>query len=168
MVPWRPGLIRRNGFYLTWSHVPVFTRAARSGRYSHLVYLEDDIRFVDAHLRYWCDYRPALEDQGFIPGFVRYEVLDGVRFVTDQTVAVDPARRRIAVEPRSGVRCHEFVSLPNPHQGMYVLDMPLAAVHLRFSANRSPLRSETIAARTGFGLCERNSSGPIFDEVPSG
>jgi hypothetical protein len=54
--------------------------------------------------------------------------------------------------------------MPSPYQGMYVLDPPLVDEHFRFSVARSPLVSRVIR----WGVRERASLGPIFDEVPHG
>ena len=39
--------------------------------------------------------------------------------------------------------CREFINLPNPYQGMYVMDRELAEFHFRYSVFRSSLLSET-------------------------
>ena len=162
VVGWRPGLRHRHGFYLTWGHVPILRAAARGGRFSHLVYLEDDMRLTDAHLRYWSRYRRPLAEHGLLPGFVRYEQREGERYLVDALEPVDPAVRRRVV----GVDCApvSFVNLANPYQALYILDGALAATHFRFSRGRTPLRSRT----SEWEVRERAASGPIFDEVPEG
>jgi hypothetical protein len=159
---WRPRLPRRHGFYLTWAHVPLLRAAAESGRYSHLVYLEDDMRFTDAHLDYWLRYRAPLAEHGLLPGFARFEWRDGERYLVDALHPLDPAARRRTVQvDGEDVR---FVNLENPYQALYILDRGLAAAHFRFSRGRSPLRSST----SEWELRERAASGPVFDDVPAG
>lgn len=158
VVRWRPGLIRRHGFYLTWGHVGLLRHAWRSGAFSHLVYLEDDMVFTDELLRYWCRHRLTLAELGLLPGFVRFEEHDGDRYIVDQRRPVDPDQRRVTVTTG------QFVNLKNPYQGMYVLDRAMADEHFRFSVARSPLRSRV----RRWGIRERASMGPIFDDVPKG
>jgi hypothetical protein len=177
---WRPGLILRKGFFLTWGHKSLFRQAVGNPGFSHFVYLEDDLRFTSEALSYWCRFREPLAAHGLLPGFVRYEVLDHVRFVVDQKERqdVDPANRR-HVSPRQApyggdaeTNLH-FVNLNNPYQGMYVLDRELAIDHLRNSPARSPVLSRAVSwpnglEKRGTIIRERAALGPIFDDVPSG
>ena len=162
-LQWRPGLVHRHGYYLTWGHVPVLRRATRTGRYTHFLYLEDDTHFTPGHLRYWCTYRAPLAEHSLIPGFVRVERDGGDLYLVDESAPIPSTRPRMAVEcPDQGTV--NFIAMPNAYQGMYVLDAPLAIEHFRFSAARSPLSSRTVR----WGVRERAAIGPIFDDVPSG
>jgi hypothetical protein len=162
VVGWRPGIRHRHGFYLTWAHVPIFRRAARSGRFSHLVYLEDDMRFGGEHLRYWQAYRKPLAELGLLPGFVRYEWHNGERFLVDALRPIEPGlRRRVA---HVGGRPTHVVNLETPYQALYILDRDLFETHFRFSRGRSPMRSRA----SDWAVRERAASGPIFDDVPKG
>jgi hypothetical protein len=162
VVGWRPGFRHRNGYYLTWGHVPLLRRAARTNRFSHLVYLEDDMRFTGEHLAYWLRYRRPLAEAGLLPGFVRFEFRDGDRYLADALRPVDPALRRRTVCV-TGEPAH-VVNLENPYQALYVLDRELFEPHFRFSRGRSPLRSRL----SEWEIRERAASGPIFDDVPDG
>jgi hypothetical protein len=162
VVGWRPGFRHRNGFYLTWGHVPLLRRAARTDRFSHLVYLEDDMRFTGEHLAYWLRYRRPLAEAGLLPGFVRFESRADVRYLVDAMRPVDPALRRRAI--RVAGESAYFVNLENPYQALYVLDRELFEPHFRFSRGRSPLRSRA----SEWAIRERAASGPIFDDVPDG
>lgn len=164
VVDWRPGFIRRHGFYLTWAHAPILRRAARAGEFSHLIYLEDDLRFTDENLRYWCRYRQPLAAVGLLPGFVRFEWRGGVRYVTDQVERLPPRLGRRPVPAADDELCGHAVNLPNPYQALYVLDRELADKHFRFSRSRSPLRSNL----SGWDIRERAATGPVFDDVPVG
>ena len=162
VVGWTPGLRHRHGFYLTWGHVSLLRRAAGTGRFSHLVYLEDDMRFTGEHLAYWLRYRGPLAEAGLLPGFVRFELRDGDRYLADALRPVDPGQRRRAVRV-AGETVH-VINLENPYQALYVLDRELFEPHFRFSRGRSPLRSRV----SEWEVRERAASGPIFDEVPAG
>jgi len=174
IIGWRPGLRWRHGFYLTWAHKALFARALADPAFSHFVYLEDDLRFTNQSLAYWCRFRAPLAPHHLLPGFVRYEVHDGDRYVVDQarhqnlyrsSVALD--RRRVGMASGPDVLC---VNLDNPYQGMYVLDRDLAVAHFRRSPARSPLRSRAAHPVPPWEqlVRERAAMGPIFDEVPSG
>lgn len=161
---WRPRLWHRSGHYLPWGHVPLLRDAAQSGRFSHLLYLEDDMGFTDQHLRHWCRYRGPLAPLGLVPGFARFEWHEGERYLVDVVTPLDPTVRRLALPSDHPGLCREVVNLENPYQGLYVLDRPLAAAY--FSQPRSALRSR--AMPVALGVRERAASGPLFDDVPAG
>jgi hypothetical protein len=178
VIGWRPGLVRRNGFYLTWAHKALFRAVLRDASFSHLIYTEDDIRVTRESLSYWCRFRAPLARHGLLPGFVRYETRDDVPYVVDQKrrQSVDRASRpSIALDQLESGHAPEvrFVSLENPYQGMYILDRELASRHLSSSPARSPLLSRTIrwpedVQRYGGLIRERAAMGPILDDVPHG
>ncbi len=178
VIGWRPGLLRRSGFYLTWAHKELFRGALRDPGFSHLIYLEDDMRFTEESLAYWCRFREPLARHGLLPGFIRYESFQDARYVVDQKAPqrVDQASRpRVVLSaPGSGPDSDLlFVSLDNPYQGMYVLDRELAIEHLSSSPARSPLLSRAIRWPNGVQrreamVRERAAIGPIFDDVPAG
>ncbi len=178
VVGWRPGPLRRSGFYLTWAHKELFRRALQDPGLSHLIYLEDDMRFTEESLAYWCRFREPLARHGLLPGFIRYESFKDARYVVDQKAPqrVDQAGRpRLVLSaPGSGPDPDLlFVSLDNPYQGMYVLDRELAMEHLSSSPARSPLLSRAIRWPNGVQwreamVRERAAIGPIFDDVPAG
>ena len=165
IVGWRPGLVHRHGFYLTWGHIPVLRRAAQTKRFSHLLYLEDDMRFTDQHLRYWCRYRKPLAQVGLLPGFVRFEWYEGEKYLVDVSTPINPAQRCHAIPTHDGELCSHVVALDNPYQAMYLLDRALSSEHFRFSRSRSPARSR---ASSTWNVREHAAAGPIFDDVPAG
>lgn len=166
---WKPGWFARTasrapGYYLTWAHKAILRRVFRDPELSLMIYLEDDIKFTGASLDYWCRYRKPLAEVGLLPGFVRYEERDGVRYVVDQ-VRRQVIRREVRLRGMDGEPT--FTELDNPYQGMYVLDRPLAERHLRYSPYRGPLRS-TLASGVYWLVRERAAYGPMHDDVPAG
>src|SRR5271165_2871921 len=173
-IGWRPTLRWRHGFYLTWAHKALFGQALSDPGFSHFVYLEDDLRFTRESLAYWCRFREPLALFGLLPGFVRYEVFNGDRYVVDQARRQNLYRPSVVLSASESGRTSgpdlRFVNLDNPYQGMYVLDRGLAIDHLRNSPARSPLRSRTESPVPPWEqlVRERAAMGPIFDNVPSG
>jgi hypothetical protein len=165
VLGWHPGFVPRHGWYLTWGHVPVLRRAAQTRCFSHLLYLEDDMRFTEQHLRYWCRYRKPLAQVGLLPGFARFEWYDGEKYLIDVTTPIDPTHGRRAITTDDGELCSHVVALANPYQAMYLLDRALSDDHFRFSRSRSPTRSR---AGSTWKVRERAAAGPIFDDVPAG
>ena len=63
-------------FDLAWCHKAIIAdefAAGNHGRYSHFIYLEDDIRLSFANFCYFLEFREALRGFGLLPSFVREE-----------------------------------------------------------------------------------------------
>jgi hypothetical protein len=167
-IGWKPGRFARAasrapGYYLTWAHKAILRRVFSDPELSLMIYLEDDIKFTGESLDYWSRYRKPLAEVGLLPGFVRYEEHDGVRYVVDQ-VRRQVVRQEVRLR---GMDRPTFTELENPYQGMYVLDRPLAERHLRYSRYRGPLRS-TLTSGVYWLIRERAAYGPMHDDVPAG
>lgn len=154
---WDPRWPYRHGFYLTWHHKDVFRRALRAGGFTHLLYLEDDIAFIDANLRYWLAARSQLAERGMLPGFVRFERRGEERLLVDQTRSGqhEDAGPPIIVEGWGEVAVRNS---RRPYQACSLLDRALAHEHLRSSPMRSPLRSNV----STWNLRERAAAGEVF------
>jgi hypothetical protein len=168
-IGWKPGRLaqtasRAPGYYLTWAHKAILRRVFRDPELSLMIYLEDDLKFTGESLDYWCRYRKPLAELGLLPGFVRFEERDGVRYVVDQ-VQRQAIRQEIRLRGVDGDPT--FTQLENPYQGMYILDRPLAERHLRYSPYRGPLRS-TLSSGVYWLVRERAAYGPMHDDVPEG
>jgi len=178
VIGWKPRVVFRHGFNLTWAHKRLFRRALDDHRFSHFVYLEDDIRFTRESFSYWCRFREPLAAYGLLPGYVRYESTDAGRFLADQSgrQRLDGPSVRVHAPRADGATASDalVVAFDNAYQGMYVLDRPLARKHFRYSPNRTLLRSLSVrhwapSESVGhWGWRERAAAGPIFDDVPSG
>lgn len=178
VIGWKRRVVRRHGFNLTWAHKRLFRRALDDQRFSHFVYLEDDIRFTQESFSYWCRFREPLAAHGLLPGYVRYESTASGPFIADQSSRqpLDGPRVHVHAPSADGSTASDalFVAFDNAYQGMYVLDRPLARDHFRYSPNRTSLRSQSVRhwvpsqSVRHWGWRERAAAGPIFDDVPSG
>lgn len=165
VLPWRPRMIYRHGRYLTWAHKSLFRNVLADPDLSLLVCLEDDLKFTDENLQYWCRFRLPLSAHGLLPGFVRFERMGGTLYALDQIWRQTLNRPRVSCWAVDGTSATMFVGLDQLHQGMYILDQDLARHHLLFSRARDPLRSRTVA---NWPAIERSAIGPMFDDVPPG
>lgn len=154
---WSPRWPWRHGFNLTWHHKQVFRRALRADRFSHLLYLEDDIAFTADNLAYWLAARPVLADRQLLPGFVRFERVGAQRMLVDQARSGQHVAAGDPIELDGGGALELRRSL-RPYQACYLLDRELAAQHFRSSAMRSPLRSRVVA----WDVRERAAAGEVF------
>ena len=160
IIPWRPSAFHRHGHFLTWTHKTSFRQLAQSRRFSHLIYLEDDEKLENKHIDYWDRHRPELAELGLIPGYIRYEVRDGERFVVDQV-----RRQDTHCLPSAHTTSGRWLQLESPYQGWHILDRQLQLDFLAGSFSKSPVMS---ALLSGNHHQERAAAGPIFDAVPAG
>ena len=151
--------------YLTWRHREIIANEFlrdNEGRYTHFIYLEDDIRLSFVNFEYFVEFREKLRDAGLLPSFLRVEynrVLNG--FVgSDNKTPVDVSRQaRIDVD---GV---VMTNNPFPYNPCYILDIELAAEFARTrSFGRERSRSATdmdVRERAAMGLCYENVPAPF-------
>jgi len=146
--------------YLTWSHRKIITSEFADGnpaRYTHFVYLEDDMRLNFANFCYFVEFREGLRDAGLLPSFLRVEYsrdLNG--FVsTDNKSPVD-------VSKQAQIDTGDIIlaNLPIPYTACYILDTALAAEFVRtrsFGRERSRSVSDMdVRERAAMGLCYEN------------
>jgi hypothetical protein len=147
-------------YYLTWCHLDVFRRIVEEdAATTHFLYLEDDIRVTRDNMHWWMEGRERLRPSGAIPSFLRFEIsaADGCAYSTDALYAVDPRKipKVLLLEHR-----YAYLNLPQPYQGMYLLDRELALEY--FSA---PLPSVEDSI---WGVRETAAGGVTFLNVPEG
>ncbi len=150
-------------YALTWQHKTILKEflAAEGERFSHFIYLEDDLRLRYESFLYFLAARKMLAGRGLVPGFVRYEYhpdWDGV-FATDHPFPQVLDGRVVARAGRS-----LFVAPNAPYQGLYILDRSLAQEHVDSAA--FDLRQS--AAIADWGVRERAAMGLTFHNPPPG
>ena len=153
----RPRWPYRHGHYLTWQHKTTLRAGLDAGRFTHFLYLEDDIEFTGANLVHWLTARPVLAPLGLLPGFVRYERAGERRLLVDQT----RSGQYVTVDPQDAAAdaLGRVVRSTRPYQACFLLDVALARHHVTRSPMRSPLRSRISC----WGIRERAAAGEVFD-----
>jgi hypothetical protein len=149
-------------FDLTWAHKRLIPEVflAEGSAFTHFLYLEDDMRFGAANLRYFLRFRPLLEPFGLLPSFLRIEysaAAEELRF-TEHRRPTDPASARGVTA--GGVR---FIATP-PYCALYVLDRPLARQHVESPS----FDREASKALSRWAVRERAAAGVCWDRVPRG
>ena len=117
-------------FLLTWSHFADFRQKIEDPSYSHFMYLEDDMLITRQNMEYWMGAREALRDTGFYPSFLRVEKKDGADdwYSTDGSESYEFRDLPSVTAPAHAKWL--FVNVPNPYQGMYLLDREQMLEHL--------------------------------------
>ena len=151
--------------YLTWRHREIVASefaGGNDGRYTHFIYLEDDIRLSFANFSYFVEYREILRESGLLPSFLRVEFNDTLHgFVnSDNKAPVDVAR-----QPRVDRGNVVLVNMPFPYIACYILDLDLAGEFMRSRSFRRE-RSRTVTdwevrERAAMGLCHENVPAPF-------
>ncbi len=159
---WRPRWPRDHGFFLTWHHKEIFRRAIDAGDFTHLLYLEDDMRLTRENLDYWLAARRALAPSGFLPAFVRFEQVDDRKALVDQ-VRSGQHGGSDSLATFEGIGEVSVRVTRRPYQACYLVDRELAVNHLNASPFRAPFRSNV--AR--WDLRERAAAGPTLGPTPA-
>jgi hypothetical protein len=147
-------------YLLTWGHLDVFRQFFKEEEdITHFMYLEDDIEVKPNNISYWLQGREDLLKVGLIPSFLRYEIADQKeeKLSTDVTSPVELSKVPAFIANESG---NTYINLPQPYQGMYLLDRELAREHL-FGPSSSPDFGE-------WGIREKAAQGLTFAKIPSG
>lgn len=149
-------------FDLAWHHKQVLAERFvddTASRFTHFIYLEDDIRFTFANFEYFLTAREQLRGEGLLPAFLRVEWSEDAAGL----VATDcfwPVY--VPVQPRLGAGEIVFMNMPNPYNPCFVLDRELAREHLASPASDRLSSSRLVA----WGIRERAAMGLCLDNVP--
>lgn len=142
---------------LTWCHLYTFRMLFNSDpSISHFMYLEDDILITPQNIEYWLKSREELATKMLIPSFLRYELKNGSEdlYSTDCT-------KRVNFFKLPKIRSQNnyyYLNLPEPYQGMYLLDRELMSEHLNGASS--------IPEYTPWGISEKAAAGLTFMNVP--
>ena len=152
-----------NPQHLTWCHKEIIAREFAHGgtrRYTHFIYLEDDIRLSFVNFCYFIEYREVLLGLGLLPAFVRMEFSASLGGM----VASD-AFWPVYVPVQSHVLLEEFVfvNMPNPYNPCFILDAALAEEYVHSPA----FDREGSLAVCRWGVQERAAMGLCLENVPA-
>lgn len=144
---------------LTWQHMDLFRgEFVKEPSITHFMYLEDDIQIKQKNISYWLKAREELRDFGFVPSFVRYEIMDNNLELRSTDILKPMIYGKI---PKLVLTSsYSYLNLKQPYQGMYLLDRELAIEHLF---------QNQLKGRSGsWGVRETAASALTFINVPSG
>ena len=148
-------------YLLTWCHQQIFRdRIKEDTTTSHFMYIEDDIVITPENIEYWLEGREVLRNIGLIPSFLRYErsSRNSKLFATDLTRKVNPL-----ITPKAYVDSKEYayMNLPQPYQGMYLLDRELIEEHLNCGSSSPDFGSWPIREKATQGITFLNVPRPF-------
>jgi hypothetical protein len=146
-------------YLLTWCHLYTFRELFNSDEsITHFMYVEDDIFITPKNIEYWLRGLVNLKKEGLIPSFLRYEKMD----YSTELYSTDAFTRSIFHElPRMEIsENYCYLNLPEPYQGMYLLDRELMYEHLNGPSS--------IPEKTPWHIREKAAAGLTFTNVRQG
>ena len=152
-------------FDLAWSHKTVLAQEFATGndsRYTHFIYLEDDIRLSFANFCYFVEFREDLRHIGLLPSFVRIEwcAAFGGFVASDAFWPVYvPVQSHLCLDDTI------MVNMPNPYNPCFILDIELAQEYVQ-SRSFDHKESQSVCrwgvrAAAAMGLCLENVPPPF-------
>jgi hypothetical protein len=158
-------LFLKHPYELTWCHKGMIRDEFlnESNKYTHFLYLEDDLALDFNNFCYFFHFRKVLKDQGVLPAFLRFEI--------------SPLGDEVASDLffRYNLDClykipHEnlyFFNTENPYMACFILDRELAYEYVAspsFDKNQSQLliRSKDL----NWPIRERAAMGLTFENIP--
>lgn len=137
----------------------IFKQKLNKKKISHFLYIEDDINLTEDNIKYWLNGRKKLKKYGLIPSFLRYEI----NAKNNEKYSVDVLKKlwfhnlpKIKISKK-----YYFLNLPQPYQGLYLLDRILLKEHL------NGLSSHPDNVKHLWNIRERAAQGVTFSNVPS-
>jgi hypothetical protein len=146
--------------YLTWCHEELIAdEFVKGNRYSHFIYLEDDILLNFANFCYFVEFREILRPFGLLPAFLRTEYSANLG-----TLVASDAFWPVYVPVQSHICLNDtvLVNMPNPYNPCFILDLELAEEYVR---SRSFDRDASQAV-CRWGVRERAALGLCLENVP--
>lgn len=147
---------------LPWAH-KCYVRDVFSSNdnvFTHLLYIEEDIRFGVKNLNYFLQYNELLKSHGVIPGFIRVEFNNTL---ADITVSDTPQPNGLDARKRIEVSDFDFVCLDEPYTGMYMMDAEQVREYIQTKSFNLSGSLDVI----GWGEPERAAMGLTFENPPS-
>lgn len=152
-----------DGWDLTWCHKTIIATEfvhENHGRYTHFIYLENDIRLSFLNFCYFVEYREALRGFGLLPSFVRVEYSKALGGFTGSDVFWP-----VYVPVQSHVVLGDMVlvNMPNPYNPLFILDLELAAEYVQSPS----FDRQASGAVCPWGVAERAAMGLCLENVPA-
>jgi hypothetical protein len=147
---------------LAWCHKAIIADefvAINQSRYTHFIYLEDDIGLTYSNYCYFLHFRELLRDFRLLPSFVRmdFSAAMGGFVATDAFWPV-----YVPVQTHLMLGDFVMVNMPNPYNPFFILDQELGKEYvLSRSFNRDSSHEVS-----NWGVTERAAMGLCLESVP--
>jgi hypothetical protein len=142
-------------YHLTWEHKK-YMQSFLDSEYTHFAYLEGNIEITKKNLDYWKSTKQLFEknNSNFIPGLHRVQIVDNQVYTLDCT-------RQVSKIPSLELEGKKFISLPEPYQGMFIMDKQMVREHIQSDYFN-------MSQKGWWGIRESANLGNTFVNVPGG
>lgn len=137
---------------LPYSNYSLMKNLFNEKRYSHFLYIEDDITLTNKNIDYWLSNMKILDGTSFYPSFIRVE-----KNIENKFVYADIKKRMyIKKLPSIQVNNNLYVNLKYPYQGMYLYDRHQLNEMLQSDAINPNFSKDEIIEKGNLGLTYSN------------
>jgi hypothetical protein len=160
----------KNGhpYLLAWSHFVIFADKIKELKYTHFLYLEDDLKFTQINFNYWIEARSMLKDLNGYPAFFRYEKNNSFKqYSTDVPEPMSIYDCKV-IETSGG---DYFINIVYPYQGMYLYDRELMLEYFNspsFNPDFDHGIFNSLFASKPFNIREKAALGLTYLNIPKG
>lgn len=158
---------------LTYSHFEIFKKKIKSKKYSHFLYLEDDILINEKNIKYWMLARKSLLKTKLIPAFLRTEINQKNK----EKYLVDTTKRNFYFFQSKVLNNQKdiaFLNLYNFFTPTYFYDRELMLEHLNGPSSSIDFGHGTFNINyinqdmISLGVMERAATLLAYKDVPNG
>jgi hypothetical protein len=141
-------------FHLTWEHKK-YMQSFLQSHYTHFAYIEGNILFGKRQMDYWLKTKDLFErnNMNFIPALHRIE-----KDFENEIYSLD-CTRTINTFSKLIVEGQEFVSIPEPYQGMFIMDKEMVEEHINSDYFN-------LGQKHNYGIRESANLGNMYINVP--
>jgi hypothetical protein len=142
-------------YHLTWEHKKYMQEFLKTD-YTHYAYLEDDMKLTTTTMEYWLQTKKLFKEKNlnFIPSIHRIEYKDDVAVSLDAT-------KKPGVCDVIILEGEKYVFLPEPYQGMFIMDREGVIEHLNSQYSN-------IGQYHNYGIRESANLGNMYVNIPQG
>jgi len=164
-------------WYLTWAHKTDLALQVLNKKADFYIYQENDMLITLENFLYWRKWRRVLGKRGLEPGFIRYELLNGLKIPFDNYYKYSLTKETPNVwydigftVPKILVVDYDvdfFVQVANPYYGAMILNQEDGDKYIRSESFDPNLSFQKVGVRN-WPIADRSSMGLAFEEPPDG
>jgi len=156
-------------FLLPWAHFDIMRRKIADNKFTHFLFIEDDIFISKENVVYWMKGREALKPFNLIPSFLRTEIKK-----SKNDIYSSDALRKIKFDQMPKVfstkddLAFTNVGKDSSYQGCYFMDRNLMLEHLNGPSSKPDYGFFRKEIRENFPTREKANLGLMYADVPFG
>tara|TARA_B100000029_G_scaffold482605_1_gene532901 strand:+ start:578 stop:1591 length:1014 start_codon:yes stop_codon:yes gene_type:complete len=156
-------------FLLPWAHFDIMKKKVANDKFTHFLFIEDDILISKKNVIYWVKSREALRPFNLIPAFLRTELKK-----SENNVYSTDALKKVKFDQMPKVFSSQNdlaftnVGKDSSYQGCYFMDKDLMLEHLNGPSSQPDYGFFKKEIRENFPTREKANLGLMYADVPFG